>query len=115
METETIIIEKNGNAISIAKILGYTDSELSRLYILVTSILVVLFLVLSIPLEVTFLTWIVQIVLRSELTGWIPIILSRSVYVKMIIYGIVTYAAVALLEYRKISGVPMDEALKNVE
>ena len=110
-----VIIEKNGNAISIAKILGYTDSELSRLYILVTSILVVLFLVLSIPLEVTFLTWIVQIMLRSELTGWIPIILSRSVYVKMIIYGIVTYAAVALLEYRKISGVPMDEALKNVE
>ena len=31
------------------------------------------------------------------------------------ICGFITYVAVALLEYRKIKKVPMDEALKNVE
>jgi putative ABC transport system permease protein len=33
----------------------------------------------------------------------------------MFVYGIVTYAIVAVLEYRKIGKVPMEEALKNVE
>ena len=30
-------------------------------------------------------------------------------------YGVIAYAVVAILEYRKISKVPMEEALKNVE
>ena len=38
-----------------------------------------------------------------------------SFSVKMFLIGIISYAAVALLEYRKIRKVPMDEALKNVE
>ena len=37
------------------------------------------------------------------------------IYVKMFLIGIGTYLVVALLEYRKIRRVAMDEALKNVE
>ena len=37
------------------------------------------------------------------------------VYVEMFALGMITYAVVAALEYRKIRKVPMDEALKNVE
>ena len=34
---------------------------------------------------------------------------------EMFLTGFITYGVVALLEYRKIKKVPMDEALKNVE
>ena len=37
------------------------------------------------------------------------------IYVKMFGAGFVTYAIVALLEYRRIRKVPMSEALKNAE
>ena len=37
------------------------------------------------------------------------------IYVKMTAIGIVAYAVVAVLEFRRIRQVPMDEALKNVE
>ena len=37
-----IIIEKNAQSISMTKILGYTNGEISRLYILSTSIVIVL-------------------------------------------------------------------------
>ena len=37
------------------------------------------------------------------------------IFVKMMVIGLVTYAAVAALEYRKIRKVPLDEALKNAE
>ena len=42
-----VIIEKNAQAISMTKILGYTDGEISRLYILSTSLVVVICLLLS--------------------------------------------------------------------
>jgi len=109
------IIEKNASSISMTKILGYTNAELARLYVLITSILVVIFLIITIPSEVGLLTTIFRIMVRQEMKGWIPFELSNKVFVKMMIYGLVTYAAVAALEYRKISRVPMEEALKNVE
>ena len=39
----------------------------------------------------------------------------ESGMMKMMVIGLVTYAAVAALEYRKIRKVPLDEALKNAE
>lgn len=37
------------------------------------------------------------------------------IYVKMTAIGIAAYGVVAVLEFRRIRHVPMDEALKNVE
>ena len=51
----------------------------------------------------------------QSLSGWIALYIDPKIYVKMFVIGLVTYAVVALLEYRKIQKVPMDEALKNVE
>ena len=46
-----IIIEKNAQAISMTKILGYTNGEISRLYIWSTTIVVIICLLLSLPIE----------------------------------------------------------------
>ena len=109
------IIEKNAQSISMTKILGYTGREIGRIYVAVTSILVVIFTVASVPLIGPSLIAVTKAVIKTEMAGWLPFRLSRTVYIKAIVYGLVTYVAVAALEYRKVSRIPMTEALKNVE
>lgn len=110
-----IIIEKNGQSISMAKILGYTNLEISRLYILSTSFVVIASLLVSLPLEKGLMKVIFKAVMMSAMTGWIPFYMDPGIYAKMFLIGFVTYVIVALFEYRKVRRVPMDEALKNVE
>ena len=110
-----IIIEKNAQSISMVKILGYSNREISRLYIVSTSIMVVLFLLLSLPVEYWAMVYLFRAVMLESISGWITFYIESAVYVKMFLLGIGTYAVVAALEYRRICRVPMDEALKNVE
>ena len=110
-----IIIEKNAQSISMAKILGYTNGEIGRLYILSTSIVVILCLLFSFPIEETFMKIIFREMMLASISGWITLWIDPMIYVEMLVIGAVTYAVVAALEYRKIQKVPMDEALKNVE
>lgn len=110
-----IIIEENAQSISMTKILGYSNREISSLYILSTTIVVVICLLLSFPIEAKVVDAMFRIILKEEMSGWIPLTIRNIIYVKMFFIGIVTYAAVAILEYKKIRKVPMDAALKNVE
>lgn len=110
-----IIIEKNAQSISMNKILGYTNSEISRLYIISTFIVVAVSILISMPLVYEGLVYIFRWMLINSMSGWIPIYLGKSIYVKMFIMGVVSYGVVALLEYRRIQKIPMDTALKNVE
>ena len=110
-----VIIEKNAQAISMTKILGYTDGEISRLYILSTSFVVVICLLLSLPVERQVMEVLFREMMLSSISGWITMWVDPMIYVKMMAIGIAAYAAVAVLEFRRIRHVPMDEALKNVE
>lgn len=110
-----VIIEKNAQSISMTKILGYTNGEISRLYIMSTSIVVVLCLLISLPIEVEVMEVLFREVMLQEITGWIAFYLDPVLLAKMFGMGVCTYAIVALLEYRKVKKVPMEEALKNVE
>ncbi len=110
-----IIIEKNAQSISLAKILGYTNGEISRLYILSTSAMVVICLLISMPLVYRALVEILHIMLLNEMTGWLPMAVKPIMFVEIFLAGVGSYALVALVEYRRIRHVPMDTALKNVE
>ena len=110
-----VIIEKNAKSISMTKILGYTNREIAGLYVTVTSILVLVFLIISIPVDVILMEAAFGAIIRMEMAGWIPFDLDNMVFVRMLIYGVVTYAAVAVLEYIKVGRTPMDEALKDAE
>ena len=59
--------------------------------------------------------YLMKVMIRLEMTGWIELYVGRKVYVEMAVLGILAYAVIAVFEYRKIGKVPMDEALKNVE
>ena len=110
-----IIIEKNAQSISMVKILGYTNGEISKLYIMSTSLVVVFCLLLSLPLETVFMKVLFREMMLSSISGWITLWIDPMIYVQMFAAGIITYGIVALLEFRRVKKVPMDEALKNVE
>ena len=110
-----IIIEKNAQSISMVKILGYTNGEISRLYILSTSMVVVLCLLVSLPIETMVMNVLFREMMLSSISGWITLWIDPMIYVQMFAAGIITYGIVALLEFRRVKKVPMDEALKNVE
>ena len=110
-----IIIEKNAQSISMTKILGYTNGEISRLYIMSTSIVVILCLLISLPIEATVMEVLFREMMLQSISGWIALWIDPMIYVQMFAAGFVTYGIVALLEYRRIRKVPMGEALKNAE
>ena len=110
-----IIIEKNAQSISMTKTLGYSDREISSLYLLSTTIMVVIFLLLSFPIETVLMKALFRGIMISSISGWIPLYIDPVLYVKMFLLGFGTYLLVALIEYRRIRKVPMDQALKNIE
>lgn len=110
-----IVIEKNGQSISMTKILGYSNREISGLYVSSTSIVVVTSVILSIPIVGAVMYYIYRMLMISSMNGWISFVIRPVVVVKMLLLGIGTYLIVAALEYRKVKRVPMDIALKNVE
>ena len=110
-----LIIEKNAQSISMAKILGYSNAEISKLYILATSLVVVFGIFVTMPLIKYFLTYVFRIMMLESYSGWLPLYVPMRVYIKMFLLGLATYGLVAIIEYRRIRKVPMDEALKNVE
>lgn len=110
-----MIIEKNAQSISMAKILGYSGGEIARLYLLSTTVVVVLCLAVSLPIEVYMMRLLFHAILLESMTGWISLWVSPMLYPRMMAAGLISYAVVAAMEYRRICHVPMDEALKNVE
>lgn len=107
------IIEKNTKSISMTKILGFSNIEIGRLYIIMTSIVVVLSLLISIPLISVALRWCFKSYLYTQMTGYVPYIISSSCYVSMFVLGVVSYAVVAIAMLFKIRKTPLGEALKN--
>lgn len=107
------IIERNAKSISMTKVLGFTNGEIARLYIVITSLVVIGSLLLSIPLIHIALKLIFREYLYTQMTGYIPYIISNTCYVKMFIMGIVSYAVVSIGMFAKIKKLPKGEALKN--
>ena len=110
-----IIIEKNAWSISMAKILGYTDGEIARLYIFPTLFMTALFLIATMPIEYGAMAYIFRVIMMNSISGWITLYVDPLIYVKMFFLGVLACGAVTALEYRRVGRVPMGEALKNVE
>lgn len=109
-----IIIEKNAQSISMTKILGYTNSEISGLYIISTSIVVIASFLLTMPIVDIIMRKVCEIMF-STFAGWMPYEVPFMVYVKIIASGIIAYAIIAFAQFAKVKKVPLDVALKNVE
>ena len=110
-----IIIEKNAHSISMVKILGYRDGEIGKLYILATTIMVVISVLISLYLSTLVIVYLWRTMIASRISGWISLNYEKTIYLEMVIYILGAFAVVAALEMRKIKKIPMTDALKNVE
>ena len=109
-----LIIEKNANAISMVKILGYENKEIISLYLTSTTWVVIVSILISLLLS----TWTIHGIygyLMASFSGWLTLYLEPAVYPEMFAMGMAAYVIVALLQFRRIKKIPMDMALKNVE
>ena len=109
------IIEKNAVSISMTKILGFTGGEIGSLYILATSIIVILGLLLAVPAVDWMMRLIFKYYLYKRMSGYLPYAISSDCYVKMVLIGIASYLVVVALQLFKIHRIPKTNALKTLE
>ena len=109
-----MIIEKNAQSISMTKILGYSNGEIIRLYIMTTSIVTLLILAVTIPAENIIMEFIFRNYIAARLSGWITYDIPDFIFYRMFLIGAATYFIVAFFEVRKIRAIPMGDALKDV-
>lgn len=109
-----LIVEKNSTSISMVKILGYSNREISRLYVTSTTIVVVISVIINIMLSVVIMNWLFR-VFMEQMSGWISCYYAPYVFVLMFVLNVGVYALISVFMMYKIKNIPMDEALKNVE
>lgn len=109
-----LIIEKNETAISMTKILGYDNGEIAGLYLVSTSIVVVIADIISVVLGAAVMNLAWRIILKTY-SGWFTFKITPVGYVKMFAFVLIGYLIVTIFDFKRIKRIPMDQALKNVE
>lgn len=109
-----LIIEKNETAISMTKILGYENKEIASLYLVSTSIVVVLADLISVVIGTLVMKAAWKMMLFSY-SGWFAFKVKPLGYVKMFAFVLIGYLIVMVFDFKRIKKIPMDQALKNVE
>ena len=109
-----IIIEKNENAISMTKILGYEDREIASLYLLSTTLILIVLDAVSVGLGAFIMEQAWKSIMFSY-SGWFAFVIEPAGCLKMFVFVLIGYLLVLYLDFRRIRRIPMDHALKNVE
>ena len=109
-----IIIERNEHSISMVKILGFLNGEIGSLYILPTAIVVTLFAIAGFAAGYGLMIWIFKIIML-QMDGYFAFYMSKTSMISSVLYLLIGYAFVSLIDFIRIKKIPMDVALKNVE
>lgn len=109
------IIEKNTTSIAMTKILGFKNGEIGSLYIVATSVVVLLSLLITAPLIHGTINILMNEYLYLKMVGYIPFSVDKSCYVKMYLMGVATYAVISVFQLIKIGRIPKVIALKTLE
>ena len=109
-----IIIEKNAVPISMVKVLGYSDKEISSLYIRLTTAVVILSALATGGLSIITISYLWKVIMYS-MNGWFTMYFGIKEFVQIVVMLLVSYFVIMLLDVRRIKRIPMTEALKNVE
>ena len=109
-----IIIERNEHSISMVKILGFKNSEISALYMIPTAFIVLLFTLLGFGAGYVILIYVFR-AFMLQMDGWFTFYMSAKSMLMSVVFMLIGYAAVSVIDFIRIKKIPMDEALKNVE
>lgn len=109
-----VVIEKNAQNISLMKVFGYTAKEVKNLYLRATTVVIMVSLILTIPLEIISFDLILKYAfLRIE--GYLEFYVPPYIYGVIVLTGIISYFAINSLHIRKVKKIQANEALKNRE
>lgn len=109
-----IIIERNEKSISMAKILGFQNGEISSLYMLPTAIIIIVCALIGFGVGYLLIIQIFKIFMM-QMDGYFAFYMSPRSMILSIVYLLVGYAFVSVIDYIRIRRIPMDEALKNID
>ena len=96
------------------KILGFSNNEIASLYMLPTAIVVTLCAVVGFGIGYYLMTWVFK-VFMMQMDGYFAFYLKPVSMVLSIVYLLIGYVLVSVVDYLRIKRIPMDVALKNVE
>ena len=109
-----IIIEKNENAISMVKILGFQNGEIGSLYILPTAFIVTVVTLISLGVGYFLMIYIFK-VFMYQMDGYFAFYMKPISLALSALYLLIGYAFVSVIDFIRIKKIPMDVALKRVE
>lgn len=109
-----IIIEKNEHSISMVKILGFLNGEIGSLYIVPTAIVVTVFAGISFVIGYYLMIWVFH-AFMLQMDGYFAFYMTKGSMVLSVLYLLIGYAVVSVIDFLRIKRIPMDVALKNVE
>ena len=109
-----IIINKNRLSIAYLKIFGYTRREISLIYIMPTTVVLILTFILSWPLQKKLLGYI-SFVAFSKFAGYFELAISNTLFYKAFGYALLIYILVCIGQVYNISKINYGEVLKNRE
>lgn len=109
-----IIINKNRLSIAYLKIFGYTRREISLIYIMPTTVVLILTFILSWPIQKKLLGYI-SFVAFSKFAGYFELAISNALFYKAFGYALLIYILVCIGQVYNISKINYGEVLKNRE
>ncbi len=109
-----IIIERNEHSISMVKILGFKNTEIGSLYIIPTTIMVTLFSIIGFAAGYYLMIGIFH-VFMLQMDGYFVYYMKPASMILSVIYLLIGYGLVSIVDYIRIKRIPMDVALKNVD
>ena len=108
------VIEKNAQSISMLKILGYTQREISSLYNSSTAIAVGVSLAVTTPLSALGMKWLYYYFM-SRMSGWLTFYIAPWIWPAMLGLGAATYFIIHMIQFKRLGRIPLSKALKNIE
>ncbi|MBR6381742.1 MAG: permease [Lachnospiraceae bacterium] len=109
-----IIIEKNEHAISMVKILGFNNGEIGSLYISPTALVVTLCAVVGFVIGYYLMIWVFA-AFMLKMDGYFAFFMTPGSMVLAVLYLLIGYAAVSVIDFFRIRRIPLDVALRNIE
>lgn len=107
-----MILSQNESGISMLKIFGYTEKEIGILYIRANTIVVIILILITLPLQTMLMgpSWSTCI---ATIPGFLDFVMGTGEYVIIVVTGIICYLISSLCSVYKIKKVSMTIMLKN--
>lgn len=109
-----IIIERNEHSISMVKILGFKNGEIGSLYIIPTAFVVVAFAIIGFGIGLYLMNWVFK-AFMLQMDGYFAFYMKPVSMVLAVVYLLIGYAVVSVIDFIRIKKISLDVALKNVE